>query len=138
MTTEPLPTGWLSVEEAARATNSSEAEIRLAARRIKPAGFYTIYGRPVGWEGAPSDLPAMPGHQLKRLHRGRIILNRAMVMAWKQAIDRIRDGLAAGDLISEREIAAKHGVTIAEVRRANKRVEEREKRAQQLQGVNRP
>jgi transposase len=119
------PEGWVTVQEAAQITGALENQIRTAARRIKRGHSYTIYGRPQRWRGAPSDLPVLPGEQLKCLHGKKIMLNRDMVTAWKQALDRIREARAQGAR-TEREIAAEIGITVAEVRRMVKRIEQEE------------
>jgi hypothetical protein len=131
-----IPEGWLSVHDAAVVAGLSEERVRQLARKIDQHITYTIMGitldrlkrsyrsghrvTGVPQEG-PEALPILTGNELKRLHRGRVILNAEMVSYWQRAQEEDR-ALAAAGHKTVAELAKELGVSEKDVRRAAKKI----------------
>src|SRR5262245_38301473 len=97
----PIPSGWLSVADAAKFAGIPEAEVRRRAKKISPEIAYTSMGVTLDYlqklqrtsgvlglpDGKPESLPLFLGSELKLLHNGRIILRAELLESWKRVED---------------------------------------------------
>ena len=129
-----IPEGWKTVEQAAVLAGYEREIIRRWARRIRAEGEYTDAGLTPGSARATSmeyltGSPAriVKGSDIKRNHRGRIIIANCVVEAMKVSQTKMNE-LRAQGARTLKEIAEEHGVSVKKVRAVLRAMERQEKR----------